>query len=81
MLLKLLGVVLISTISGFLVALGTDLLIGRKKAHTFPGGSLMIGYMIGLGLESGLAPTLLGALFGIGGWILYRRMVPIKSDK
>jgi len=63
---------ILALIGGFVVAVGTELLLGRKKARELPGGSLTAGIAAGTAAQAGFVPVVIGAGLGIVGWVIYR---------
>lgn len=62
--------ILTSVLSGFLIVLGTAMLISSKKAISLPGGSLATGISIALAFGGGIPLVVICSIFGIIGWLL-----------
>lgn len=73
---SMLLVIIIAIVCGALVGFGTELTMkDRARARRLPGGSLTAGIIIGVGLsapDNKLVSTLVGGVFGLIGWLLYR---------
>jgi hypothetical protein len=80
--------IILATMCGALVGLGTELTMSREKAHNLPGGSLASGLLLGaflgvlLGVPGhGLVSLFVGGACGVAGWLLYRVLTPIGAGK
>lgn len=64
--------ILIAIILGFLVALGTAILLSPEKARMFPGGSFASGLIVGYSLNpENIGLTIACGVAGVIGWAIY----------
>lgn len=63
---------LVSALVGFTVASLTGVIFGGSVALQYPGTSLAAGLAIGLLFRREWSFALVGAIFGLGGWMVYR---------
>jgi hypothetical protein len=72
-----LALYLLSIVMGFGVGVVTQLILGPELAHRYPGGSMVAGLICLMAVKAGVKSKILGAIFGIVGWIFYLQVFPV----